>query len=70
MRAGGAGSRAGVPGLGGGRPTARDGWNGPSRRDGEASRAHLAAWQDDEDAFFRADRTRERADLLVTATEP
>jgi hypothetical protein len=30
----------------------------------------LAAWQDDEDAFFRADHTRERADLLITATEP
>ena len=39
-------------------------------RDGPASRPMLAAWQDDEDAFFRADRTRERADLLITATEP
>ena len=38
-------------------------------RDGPASRPMLAAWQDDEDAFFRADHTRERADLLVTATE-
>ncbi len=39
-------------------------------RDGPASRPMLAAWQDDEDAFFRADHTRERADLLITATEP
>jgi hypothetical protein len=39
-------------------------------RDGPASRPLLAAWQHDEDAFFRADQTRERADLLVTATAP
>ena len=34
-------------------------------RDGEESRRFLTAWQDDEDAFFRADRTAERADLVV-----
>lgn len=34
-------------------------------RDGEASRAHLTAWQRDEDAFFAADRTAERADLVL-----
>ena len=34
-------------------------------RDGEGSRAHLRAWQDDEDAFFAADRTADRADLRV-----
>jgi hypothetical protein len=33
------------------------------RRDGESSRAHLAAWQDAEDGFFQADRTADRADL-------
>ncbi len=32
-------------------------------RDGEASRAHLRAWQDDEDRFFAGDRTVERADV-------
>jgi uridine kinase len=34
-------------------------------RDGEVSRRYLTAWQDDEDAFFAADRTRQRADVLV-----
>ena len=34
-------------------------------RDGPQSRTHLTAWQDDEDAFFAADRTRQRADVLV-----
>lgn len=34
-------------------------------RDGESSRALLAAWQDDEDAFFRDDRAFQRADLAV-----
>jgi energy-coupling factor transporter ATP-binding protein EcfA2 len=34
-------------------------------RDGESSRAFLATWQDAEDAFFAADRTAERADLLL-----
>ena len=34
-------------------------------RDGESSRGFLAAWQDDEDAFFAADGTRSRADLVV-----
>ena len=33
------------------------------RRDGESSRAQLAAWQDAEDDFFRSDRTANRADL-------
>jgi len=35
------------------------------RRDGESSRAQLAAWQDAEDAFFRADRTADRADITI-----
>jgi uridine kinase len=35
------------------------------RRDGESSRAQLAAWQVAEDAFFRADRTADRADVVV-----
>jgi hypothetical protein len=35
------------------------------RRDGESSRAQLAAWQDAEDAFFQADRTADRADIVV-----
>jgi hypothetical protein len=34
-------------------------------RDGESSRALLATWQHGEDAFFAADRTAERADLLL-----
>jgi uridine kinase len=34
-------------------------------RDGEQSRSYLTAWQDDEDAFFAADRTRQRADVLA-----
>jgi len=34
-------------------------------RDGERSRRYLTTWQDDEDAFFAADRTRARADLVV-----
>ncbi len=34
-------------------------------RDGEQSRGYLTAWQDDEDAFFAADRTRQRVDLVV-----
>ena len=34
-------------------------------RDGEPSRRYLAAWQHDEDAFFAADRTRQRADVVV-----
>ncbi len=39
-------------------------------RDGEISRHFLAAWQDDEDGFFAADRTRSRADLLVCDHNP
>jgi uridine kinase len=35
------------------------------RRDGESSRAQLAAWQHAEDAFFRADRTADRADITI-----
>jgi uridine kinase len=35
------------------------------RRDGESSRAQLTAWQDAEDAFFQADRTADRADIVV-----
>ena len=34
-------------------------------RDGEPSRRYLTAWQHDEDAFFAADRTRQRADVVV-----
>ncbi len=34
-------------------------------RDGEPSRRFLSAWQDDEDAFFAADRTCSRADLVI-----
>ncbi len=34
-------------------------------RDGESFRDFLTAWQDAEDAFFRADNTRFRADLVV-----
>ena len=35
-------------------------------RDGEAERGHWARWQELEDAFFAADGTRARADLVVT----
>jgi uridine kinase len=35
-------------------------------RDGEAMRPFLARWQHDEDAHFRADRTRDRADVVIT----
>lgn len=35
-------------------------------RDGELSRAHLAAWQDAEDAFFELDRPANRADFLAS----
>jgi uridine kinase len=34
-------------------------------RDGPQSRRQLRAWQDDEDSFFAADRTRQRADVLA-----
>jgi hypothetical protein len=34
-------------------------------RDGEQSRRYLTTWQGDEDAFFAADRTRHRADVVV-----
>jgi uridine kinase len=34
-------------------------------RDGESSRAQLAAWQDAEGAFFEVDRTADRADIEV-----
>ena len=34
-------------------------------RDGEAMRPFLARWQHDEDAHFRADRTRARADVVI-----
>lgn len=34
-------------------------------RDGEQARRWLTAWQDDEERFFAADRTRERADLII-----
>ena len=34
-------------------------------RDGESSRAQLAAWQDAEGAFFEVDRTANRADIEV-----
>lgn len=36
-------------------------------RDGELSRSFLTTWQDDEDGFYAADRTSERADLVVDA---
>ena len=36
-------------------------------RDGESSRAQLAAWQDAEDAFFEQDRTGNRADFLISS---
>ena len=35
-------------------------------RDGESSRVRLAAWQDDEDAFFEHDRPANRADFVVS----
>lgn len=35
-------------------------------RDGEAMRPFLARWQRDEEAHFRADGTRERADVVIT----
>jgi hypothetical protein len=35
-------------------------------RDGESSRAFLAAWQDAEDGFFAQDRPWERADLMLS----
>ena len=35
-------------------------------RDGESARAHLAAWQDAEDAFFAVDRPGNRADFLIS----
>jgi uridine kinase len=34
-------------------------------RDGEQMRPFLVRWQDDEDAHFAADRTRDRADVVV-----
>jgi hypothetical protein len=34
-------------------------------RDGEAMRPFLVRWQDEEDAHFGADRTRDRADVRV-----
>jgi hypothetical protein len=34
-------------------------------RDGPQSRRQLSTWQDDEDSFFAADRTRQRTDVLV-----
>lgn len=34
-------------------------------RDGDAMRPFLARWQRDEDAHFRADRTRGRADVVI-----
>ena len=34
-------------------------------RDGPQARRQLSDWQDDEDSFFAADRTRERADVRV-----
>jgi uridine kinase len=36
-------------------------------RDGEGMRPFLLRWQDDEDAHFAADRTRDRADVVITA---
>ena len=35
-------------------------------RDGESSRAQLAAWQDAEDAYFEQDRPGNRADFLIS----
>lgn len=48
-----------------------DGPSAPERlertvaRDGEASRAHLAAWQQFEDGWFAVDGTRERCRVIV-----
>lgn len=39
-------------------------------RDGEQLRANWARWSHQEDALFTADRTRERADLLVSTSPP
>ena len=39
-------------------------------RDGERSRNYLTIWQRDEDAFFAADRTRQRADVVVDPDRP
>jgi hypothetical protein len=36
-------------------------------RDGEASRAHLAAWQQFEDGWFAVDETRDRCRVLGSA---
>ena len=36
------------------------------KRDGEEMRPYLARWQHDEDAHFRADGTRGRADVVIT----
>jgi hypothetical protein len=35
-------------------------------RDGEVFAPHWQRWADQEDALFTADRTQERADLVVT----
>lgn len=62
----------------GGRATVQVWLTGPDRaqrleravgRDGQASRRFLTAWQDDEDAFFRADRAVDRADLVIGPPE-
>ena len=37
-------------------------------RDGEAFRPHWQRWARQEDALFAADRTRQRADLVVDTT--
>ena len=39
-------------------------------RDGESSRAQLAAWQDAEDVFFERDRPGNRADFLAAPGQP
>ena len=39
-------------------------------RDGESSRAQLAAWQDAEDEFFERDRPGNRADFLASPGQP
>lgn len=38
-------------------------------RDGEAYRPHWERWARQEDALFAADRTRERADLVIDTTD-
>lgn len=38
------------------------------QRDGEAYRPHWERWAEQEDALFAADRTRDRADLLIDTT--